>query len=496
MKLKRIVFIIICVLLLPFMVNAKEYCKVVSGNGKDIGSEIACGSEHFYIVDSNQEDVKMLAKYNLNVGISVHKEAIKRESGDTRTDEEYCNALAIEKGGQAGASVAEGYCFYFTYADFSNVKQREDAKSAYVDENEEYLFPQIGNVYPSLAFASINNQMENTMDFKIPILPYNSPSVLLQYLKSEKYNNFFGDLEPNLREKVDISQVHLNEPSKYANELGASLYYYKNSFSDYNIKDLSLLTLEDLNNIATKRGKPLSYQSLYDNGRQVVSPDSPITKFGKLKDHVNKEDAWLYDRSYWLRTAYTQGDEFGGIYINGKYYYNFGLLFVDNLGEICGGASSATMIPGCQAIIRVVVGSGIRPTITIPTNELQFLIKTEVSNGGSISVVDNSLGGETITFDVSTNKGFRLKGLVLRTDSGEEVEFSEEDLTYNDDGTVTISKNKFIMPFENVTIEAKWELESLLVNPKTGRRIFIILGFLLAVVFAVKNVILKKKENV
>ena len=175
---------------------------------------------------------------------------------------------------------------------------------------------------------------------------------------------------------------------------------------------------------------------------------------------------------------------------------NFGLLFVNNLGDRCGAAGINQTLPGCQNVIRVAVGSGIRPTITIPASELQYLIKTEVSDGGSISVVDNSLGGETITFDVSTNKGFRLKGLVLRTDSGEEVEFSEEDLTYNDDGTVTISKNKFIMPFENVTIEAKWELESLLVNSKTGRRIFIILGFLLVVVFAVKNVILIKKENV
>ena len=197
MKLKKIVFVMICFLCLPFMVNAKEYCKVVSGNGKDIGSEIACGSEHFYVVNSNQDEVKMLAKYNLDVGISVHKEKIDKEANDTRTDEEYCNALAIEKGGQAGASVAEGYCFYFTYSDFSNVKQREDAKSAHVDENGEYLFPQIGNVYPSLIYASYfvdpNQNMIGPVDFKTIV-----SSLDLSLFKNEKYDNNFGDLEVNL----------------------------------------------------------------------------------------------------------------------------------------------------------------------------------------------------------------------------------------------------------------------------------------------------------
>lgn len=36
---------------------------------------------------------------------------------------------------------------------------------------------------------------------------------------------------------------------------------------------------------------------------------------------------------------------------------------------------------------------------------------------------------------------------MLCTDFGEMVGFSEEDLAYNDEGTVTISKNKFIMSF-------------------------------------------------
>ena len=174
-----------------------------------------------------------------------------------------------------------------------------------------------------------------------------------------------------------------------------------------------------------------------------------------MKEYIPDAYKWLYSTTYWNRTVFSSTTTYGGFYH----------VFVAEQGKLCG-AGFEFCAP------TTTLGCGLRPTITIPANELQYLIKTEASDGGSISVVDNSLGGETITFDVSTNKGYKLNGLILRTDSGEEVEFSEEDLTYNDGGTITISKNKFIMPFENVTIEAKWILD--IVNPSTGRTLLFI----------------------
>lgn len=94
---------------LPIMANAKEKCTVVSGNKTDIGSEIACGSEHFYIVDSNENETKMLAKYNLNTGVTIHKE--KLEEGQD------CYELATSKGGTVKSDAfyyEDGYCFYYT----------------------------------------------------------------------------------------------------------------------------------------------------------------------------------------------------------------------------------------------------------------------------------------------------------------------------------------------------------------------------------------------
>ena len=494
MKLKKIIIVIICTLCLPFMVNAKEYCKVVSGNGKDIGSEIACGTEHFYIVDSNNEEVKMLAKYNLDVGISVHKEAIKKEAGDTRTDEEYCTALALEKGGQAGASVAEGYCFYFTYADFSNVKQREDAKSAHVDDQGNYLFPQIGNVYPSLVFSAYNQNFDDDIpvDFQTPkVIGGTGLTELMQMLKTEKYDGYFGDLEPALNEPMEqpsqIPQYFVsNAPSRYTNELGASLYYYKNKFNGFNVKELSLLTLDDLNNIAKKRGKTISYSTIYSNGQNLVNADSLITTFASLKEYVNKEDAWLYDRSYWLRTAYAMDLD-----TSIPWYSNMpGLLFVNNLGDICGAAGFGLNTPGCQNIIRVAVGSGVRPTITIPTSELQYLIKTETDGNGTIDVIETALGNDTIQFKATSKKGYKLKSIVIKTDSGETVKFDEGEIIENGDETYSVDKNKFTMPFENVTIQARWGLDIL--NPKTG--MFYHTLFIILFIIGISTYIYKKKN--
>ncbi len=491
MKLKKMMFVMICSLCLPFMVNAKEYCKVVSGNGKDIGSEIACGSEHLYVVDSNENEVKMLTKNNLYVGLITYKEEVDM-TNETRTIDEVYNSLVLEKGAGINplnitplpqSCVATGEnniyeCYYNKMIFYSptgelpegfsglipikEVIQKDDAKSAHSDPNNKDVlgFPQIGDVYIMLQEMELVSGNEEE---------YGDSFADFNFIPSTHANHYFYSIDGGIMTGSVPAAMTLYK--EYLEEKGFSL------------NNIDLMSLSEVNNIIKKtNNKSLPI-------REWTTDPTQTSIFGGLKydfltDYLKASESWLYDGTYWLKTAVVDNNSTQPIQ---------GALFIDSLGAICG--SGIRNIP-CTQYYQTGLPAGVRPTITIPANELQYLIKTEVSDGGSISVVDNSLGGETITFDVSTNKGFKLKGLILRTDSGEEVEFSEEDLTYNDDGTVTISKNKFIMPFENVTIEAKWESESLLVNPKTGRRIFIILGFFLTVVVPVKNVILKKKENV
>lgn len=72
MKRKRILFsLILTSIILPIFVNAKERCTVVTDTGKNIGDEIQCGTETFYVVRSNDTEVQMLAKYSLLVGDKI-----------------------------------------------------------------------------------------------------------------------------------------------------------------------------------------------------------------------------------------------------------------------------------------------------------------------------------------------------------------------------------------------------------------------------------------
>ena len=43
-------------------------CKIIKGDGINIGDEIECAGEYFYVIESNEDTISMLAKYNLDVG--------------------------------------------------------------------------------------------------------------------------------------------------------------------------------------------------------------------------------------------------------------------------------------------------------------------------------------------------------------------------------------------------------------------------------------------
>ena len=49
-------------------IEKPKFVRVVSGDLTTVGSELAIGNEHFYLVSSDSSNVTMLAKYNLHVG--------------------------------------------------------------------------------------------------------------------------------------------------------------------------------------------------------------------------------------------------------------------------------------------------------------------------------------------------------------------------------------------------------------------------------------------
>lgn len=52
--------------------DEKKVCKVTFGDGTRIGDEITCDTETFYVYDTTEDSIKMLAKYNLEVGNNIN----------------------------------------------------------------------------------------------------------------------------------------------------------------------------------------------------------------------------------------------------------------------------------------------------------------------------------------------------------------------------------------------------------------------------------------
>ena len=136
--------------------------------------------------------------------------------------------------------------------------------------------------------------------------------------------------------------------------------------------------------------------------------------------------------------------------------------------------------------------TSIPSVLTISKSDLHFLIKNETDGNGTIEVIDSSLGGEIIQFKVNADKGYVLGTLLVTTDSGEIVEFSEGEIIRNNDGTISINQNKFTMPFENVTIEAKFITDSNLKNPNTRD---IVLGVLVVMIISFGILVALKKQK-
>ena len=477
---KSLLTFLLFLMVIPFEVNAKEYCKVVDGDGKSIGSEIACGTEHFYVIDSNDDEVKMLAKYNLYTGVSIYKEKLKE--GQT------CYDVASSKGGTVKSDAfynEPGYCYYavnninitmnnnspysivvpaeinniddakqYCYEEVTKIEnayltnvynyggstsflcsyvvinnkvlQNENAKSAHWDENLNYLYPQIGDVYitPSTYNIYIGNSIHTEDIYSISSNPVQNGSAFYDYMipMDKIFNNTY----------FAYNQINTN--------VWPSLYLYRENLKKMNIdiNNISQLSLSELNQIIkeiSNKELPLQewganleiIQGKYTTGNGATYGTE--IHFGDLKPYIPDKYSWLYSTTYWNSSVY----HLYSFNVIGapKYYF----VFTAEQSKLCG-AGFAFCAP------QTSLGCGIRPVITIP-NELQYLISTKTDENGTIDAVENSLGGESIQFKVTAKKGYKLGGIIIRTNSDEQVEFSEGEIIKNEDGSYSIDKNQF-----------------------------------------------------
>lgn len=435
-------FTFIVLLFIPFMINAKEYCKVVSGDVNTIGSEIACGEEYFYVVESNENSVKMLSKYNVEAGNEYDKIVVS----ESRFEElvTLCNGAIYLDSCQLLGNEPEfkDYHFLYGYDDVEKengeieyhllvgryihngeIKQNSKAIGAHGDEHGNPDFPEYGVVrlYPQF------------MD--------------TEYLNNHIYENgLFADFNPSDVELQYVSEdeiLYIDDYKKYLNEKG------------YNVTSVDMLSLADMNSLVKKitgAELPLEewYQKDWENKQGFYGGNFWV--IGSIKEQLpEKKYDWLFNTTYWLKTVGTNPtirDQISGQYI----------FFVDTLGSLCS-ADACTLA----------IGAGIRPVVEISKTDIIYNITPETDGNGTLDVPKTAEEGEIITYKVEPKDGYELDEMVIiMTKTNKEIEITTDDVTCDENKVCTIKPEKFKMPAEDIIVRVKFV--NILFNPKTGNK--------------------------
>ncbi|MBQ6539251.1 MAG: hypothetical protein IJL76_03120 [Bacilli bacterium] len=446
--MKKIFLInILCLLIIPFMVNAKDYCKIVNSSGKSIGSEMKCGTESFYVIENKNNTIKMLAKYSLNVGDRIDYFDIDGTK-PTYTKADFLNLASVYC---LSAATSKGYNPYYVYP------MSDDPNAATVELKGCRVYEVLNEEY--------TRQDERASGTKL----VNGKSVLplygITYMNPEWGYEAIHDYIYRTNEYDSNGDLIISGSSfeKYLNDYKAELIR-----QEINVSNVSFITLNrTISFLEAISGKDINVKLEYPDADPDPDVNNPENYIGKMniKDYTGSIK-WFYDRTYWLGSGFRSTiEQTPSSAYNDYYVSNEGFLCALGRGE-CG-------------YLAYPIGNGLRPLVTISNKDVKFKIKTLTDGHGTIEVVDTALGGDSIKFRVNAARGYELQSLIVKSDDGKSIEFRRGQMIKNNDGTISIDKNNFTMPYENVTIQARWATV-INNNPKTGTTMLAVIVLIIA----------------
>ena len=372
--MKKILYTLVLLLMFIGTTNAAK-CNVVSGTGKNIGDEISCGTENFYVIENNGETIKLLAKYNLYIG----KDYYYHEFSETFTDYTEAENYWIEHYGEeyydfsyfsTNESNEYNGAYSFNYADTDedNVKQEEFAIGAHGGESGKPEFPEM---------AVIDIDYGGFADEETYSEPYGG--------------GYFYDYD-----------------LLYDGEFEYPLYLYANYLEslEITINNIDILTVSEIDNLVfniTGQNLPLAK---WGEETEVEKMHTGIYIFGSIKEYVPEDYSWIWQTTYWTSTS-------------SENYESSLNYFVDTLGNLCGAGS-------CDSAI----GAGIRPVIEISATDLIYNIQTKTDGNGTIESTHIKAGkGEIIKFVITPKEGYVLSEVKVTDEKGNVITFTENTFT-------------------------------------------------------------------
>lgn len=210
-------------------------------------------------------------------------------------------------------------------------------------------------------------------------------------------------------------------------------YYYLQSYystlkkNGYNILDINSITVTEINELVKSvTGENIPLEEWYSNSTKEGTHQLTGNTFrilGSIKELLPEKYSWLWSTTYWTRTADATWDN---------------IYFVDTLGDLCASDYCINSI-----------GAGLRPVVTISTDDIVFNVTTKTDGNGTITVEKAKAGsGEQIKFTIIPKFGYVLGSIKVTDKSG---------------NTIILDDNTFTMPNADVTIEATFVTK----NPDT-----------------------------
>ena len=370
--MKKIVYTIVLFIISIGITNAAK-CNVISGTGKNIGDEIACGTEHFYVISNDGENVKMLAKYNLYYGKDYYLVEFSETFNDYYAASEYWESnFGTEYSGYAHFSYNENNeyngAYSYKYVETNNIKQEEFAIGAHGDESGKPEFPEVGLV--DISYGG--------------------------FADGESYSESYG------------GGYFYDYDLLIDGEFEYPLYNYKLYLKDlgFDISNIDILTVSEIDDLIFN----ISGQNLplakWGEETEVEKMHTGIYIFGSIKEYVPETYSWIWSTTYWTSTS-------------SQDYESSLNYFIDTLGNLCGAGS-------CDDAI----GAGLRPVITMNANDLIYNIKTKTDGNGTITSTHIEAGkGEVVKFTITPNEGYVPSEVRVTDEEGNVITFTENTFT-------------------------------------------------------------------
>ena len=348
--MKKILFVLL--LFIPFIVLA-ENCEVVTGTGQDIGDEIKCGTESFYVIEYSENQTRMLAKYNLFVGDKIDyfalDEQIHYDDYFYRVKNEMfdmCYDLAEEKGYNDT---------YFVYP-MTDRENNNDQDFNFIGcRVYEHLEPEhVRQDERAVGTLLVNGKSQ------LPLygITYMVPGWGYEAIHDDMYFENEYDANGNLILRNTVFKEYLDG--------------YKDELLDQNIlvKKVSFFVLSDvLDFVERSYGEEIEVELEYlDNSYNGIDPTPYVAKMD-IKDYVG-DNSWVYSTTYWLGSGFYISEDEHLHTGQGSEYNDF---YISNEGFLC------ALGRGYCGYFDYPIGNGIRPVITVDNKNITYTLGDSAS---------------------------------------------------------------------------------------------------------------------